>query len=269
MIRIILTTFIFVSASGCDNSTEPNAPRNLPQSMPNALPAQATADDSREDELNNRAPFRVSEIHKWVRDYSIEEAKAKIKATPKCLSVSDSRGLTALHWASRLGRDEIVRVLLDFGADPNAKSTKGRYSNETPLAFLLDDLHRPLDSNASPNEVAEVRQSMARGFMMSDRQLPAEYERIVESLIAKGADINARDASGRTPIMKAVIGGHRSIIEILLEHSADLSATTRFGESVFDICNNSGSPESICNQLNDSRNRALSRSPEKESKGDK
>ena len=42
-------------------------------------------------------------------------------------------------------------------------------------------------------------------------------------LLRSGADINVRDKDGKTPLMIAVINGHQPLVEVLLEHNADLS----------------------------------------------
>ena len=41
--------------------------------------------------------------------------KALLRAGSQ-VSITDSRGKTALHWAANRGNDQLVRTLLDFGA---------------------------------------------------------------------------------------------------------------------------------------------------------
>ena len=53
----------------------------------------------------------------------------------------------------------------------------------------------------------------------------------VKSLVAKGADVNAKDDSGATALLLAASGGHTAIIHILLEHGADVNAKTKNGET--------------------------------------
>ena len=43
---------------------------------------------------------------------------------------------------------------------------------------------------------------------------------MVELLIAKGADVNARDGDGRTPLSYAQDKGHTKIVELLRKHGA-------------------------------------------------
>jgi ankyrin repeat protein len=42
-------------------------------------------------------------------------------------------------------------------------------------------------------------------------------------LLRAGADINARDRDGKTPLMIAVVNGHQPLLETLLENNADLT----------------------------------------------
>jgi ankyrin repeat protein len=48
--------------------------------------------------------------------------------------------------------------------------------------------------------------------------------RRVRELLARGADPNARDDEGRTPIFSAVLGGSLALLGLLLESRADVNA---------------------------------------------
>ena len=51
----------------------------------------------------------------------------------------------------------------------------------------------------------------------------------VRTLLARGADPNARDAEGRTPLFSAVLGGSVALLGLLLESKADVNARDERG----------------------------------------
>ena len=53
----------------------------------------------------------------------------------------------------------------------------------------------------------------------------------LERIIAEGADIDARNKYGMTPLMIAVTRGHTPLVEWLIEHGADLDHTAKYGMS--------------------------------------
>jgi len=95
--------------------------------------------------------------------------------------MSDAWGMTPLNW---LNPAEVRRRLVT-GADPNARSSGLR---ATPL-------HEAVTSDA-PGDVVDV-------------------------LVAHGADVDAADAEGATPLWEAVRWGNRSAAEALLRAGAD------------------------------------------------
>ncbi len=44
------------------------------------------------------------------------------------------------------------------------------------------------------------------------------YKEIAELLIAKGADVNAKDAYGRTPLDWAIVDNHTEIADLIRKH---------------------------------------------------
>ena len=47
---------------------------------------------------------------------------------------------------------------------------------------------------------------------------------LVNELIGKGADVNCKNGDGRTGLMRASKRGYDKIVEVLLEHKADVAA---------------------------------------------
>jgi len=52
----------------------------------------------------------------------------------------------------------------------------------------------------------------------------AKYEQMIDLLISHGADINARDGGGNTPLFAAVENGSAELVELLIKKGADVNA---------------------------------------------
>jgi ankyrin repeat protein len=91
--------------------------------------------------------------------------KQLLKLDKELTNARDTDGSTPLHCASWKGHVEVVRVLLDAGADINAKSQNEHYG-DTPLHAA---------SHGNQRDVVKV-------------------------LIERGANLNSKNKIGRTPL---------------------------------------------------------------------
>jgi ankyrin repeat protein len=134
-------------------------------------------------------------------------------------SSANEDGMAALLYALRLKRKAVVRTLLQSGANVNQRDRFGF----TPLGAAFD------------TEVATWL--LQRGARVNDRNnygvsVLAEIvgtadPNLVELLIAHGADVNARDSNGRTPLKGALelasagyAQKYRDVIAVLRKHGA-------------------------------------------------
>ena len=69
------------------------------------------------------------------------------------------------------------------------------------------------------------------------------FTQVVEFLIQKGADINARNLGNETPIMRAAFFGCTQTVALLMEAGADLNAINGSDNTVEDIARINGKYE--------------------------
>jgi ankyrin repeat protein len=71
------------------------------------------------------------------------------------------------------------------------------------------------------------------------------YKRFVEMLISKGADVHAKNDYGETPLFIAAWHNHRTVAKLLIAKGADLNSKTRQGETPLHIAANYGQYELV------------------------
>ena len=137
------------------------------------------------------------------------------------VNARDDAHNTPLLLAMQLGTSNIVRCLLEHGADPNLVYEEGK-----TLLHL---------------ELGPHRSSWPRVTGCSDDHL------IIELLLEYGADANARDDSHKTPLLLAMQYRTSCIVRCLLEHGADPNLVYEEGKTLLHLL--SGSHGSHCRSL--------------------
>jgi ankyrin repeat protein len=145
----------------------------------------------------------------------------RIAADP-ALAQEHYAGRTLLHEASAQGNPTLVKLLLDVGADPNDLDGGGH----TPLYSVANEC-----SNSGAGTV--VRALAARGANVNADDgvkrctalhMAARRGNVAaaEALLDWGADIEARDSLGETPLRRAVNCGKIEVASLLLNRGADV-----------------------------------------------
>jgi ankyrin repeat protein len=143
---------------------------------------------------------------------------------------------TALHTAAHLNNADIVKILLESGADPNPIS---RHTNwETPLHYAaeagaIDAVQALLDGGVE----VDVRIDQGRSPMMNIiKEGRSGYgSPVVRVLLDNGADPSLQDNSGSTALHYAAMNGRTDTIQLLIEHGASLDLTNDLGNTALHL----------------------------------
>jgi uncharacterized protein len=141
---------------------------------------------------------------------------------------------TPLLYAMKLRKKEIYRILLNAGADPNA----GHRTGPTLVHYAATEadpfwLRLALEAKGDPNQFDPRRGSYPLTYTLYRERLDN-----IKLLLEFGADINAPDRYGRTPLTLASDGAKFEIVYFLLEQGADYAMVTHPGFTFFDSFRN-------------------------------
>ncbi|EEA22109.1 ankyrin repeat-containing protein, putative [Talaromyces marneffei ATCC 18224] len=139
-----------------------------------------------------------------VRRRGLDEIDHFIRYEAEFYWIPSDPDFEPLHLAAIVDNLEIVDLLLNHGANPNASA--GKYGS--PLHLTKD-------------------------------------YRIAQSLISKGAEVNALNGAGSTPLFMAIATGRRNLAYRLLAAGADVNVQNKDKLSVLALACKAGNPEFI------------------------
>jgi uncharacterized protein len=136
-----------------------------------------------------------------------------LAANPDALQAVSPDGFSALGYSAFFGHVELLRDLLARGADVHAASKNGM-------------------------RVQPLHSAAAQG----DQNKASELARL---LLQAGADPNAKQQGGYTPLHEAALNGKLTLIELLLSHGADPKLGSDKGETAVELARKAGHEEAV------------------------
>lgn len=221
-------------------------------------------------DLEKRDPKGKTPLHLAAEKGEVQIVQALLTKGAS-LEAADFSGNTALHHAAGCAEDgaaNLVAMLLERGAKLEAKNNTGwtplmvaaHYGNSDAVPKFLE---AGAQVNATSNNGETALHLACRHFYISSYMLLAtlvgrdpnmpefgnthfinECLAVSRSLLQAGAEVNARDSDGETPLFEAIrLSRSAKLVQLLVESGADLTTTSNKGLTPVDFAAFLGKPD--------------------------
>ncbi|XP_046522138.1 ankyrin repeat and SAM domain-containing protein 3 isoform X6 [Equus quagga] len=177
------------------------------------------------------------------------------------LNKKNGGGWTPLMYASYIGHDTIVHLLLEAGVSVNVPTPEG----QTPL-MLASSCGNESIAYFLLQQGAELEMKDIQGWTALFHCTSAGHQQMVKFLLDSGANANVREPiCGFTPLMEAAAAGHEIIVQYFLNHGVQVDTRDHSGATARMLAKQYGHMKivGLIDAHSPSLPKSLYRSPEK------
>lgn len=167
------------------------------------------------------------------------------------INSSDTEGMTALMYASMKCHLELVKILIDNGADFKLENYGLNALSYATTAIITNKEDPNINEKTKElikfllEKCTDCKQPYKRGSTLVFAAY-AGYFDLAKLLLAKGADLDEKDSfSELTALMMASIQGHLDIVKLLTERGANINSRHPDGKTALSLAKDKNHKELI------------------------
>jgi uncharacterized protein len=187
------------------------------------------------------APAFAGPIHDAARKGDLKKVQEILASDPKAINTQDNAGDTALHLAALHGQYKVAEALIAAGANVNMKNSYPAFTPEDLGRFFSSSNHldpvillhtQVRGSDAVNTHQINAQELQNNGYTpLALAEFASDHSKMIQLLIAHGADVNLRGITGTTPLFWAVLRDQKEDLKFLLDHGADPNLANSFGDT--------------------------------------
>ena len=161
---------------------------------------------------NTTGPLGETALHLCARTGRPEAVRVLLTNGARVDTIENWRGQTPLMWAAAEGNVDAMKMLIEAGADVNARSTI--------IAWERQRTEEPRDKWLPPGGLTPLL------FAAREGKVPS-----AKVLLDAGADINIVDPDRHTSLILALTNGQLDVAALLIERGADVNMEDKVGQT--------------------------------------
>ena len=148
----------------------------------------------------------------------------------------NDEGQSAMALAASRNHHEIVKLFLEYGADPNGAGSDPSPARAACTLGAVDALQVLIAAGADPNAKHRDGQSLLTGTILAEGTTRnSDYLVLAGCLVDAGANLDVADSDGATALTRAVVLGRPETVRWLLARGADAKIGGAQGLSLLQI----------------------------------
>lgn len=213
--------------------------------MMDAVLKNGAARHVNENGIDNRGdPEKMPVLNLAVQKYQYDQLPALVAAGADMRRTAPDTGFTAIMQAVNNDAAGVIHTLVRLGADINGRGGAGTsHAGQTALHLAAQSDHRSTVTDMLLRLGADLELRDAKGRTPLMIAIEAGNRRMTESLLKAGANPDARNAqeNGETALMIAARKGNSDGAALLLAHKADPLLADKFNRTAAKIAADSPS----------------------------